>query len=86
MRTPEQIELNSKSILKAMNIIKSQLELLENEYQQNAIRCIGEKNETFTLMQTNLKNAWDSLNSLFHMEIDYAADLERELYEEEEMI
>lgn len=75
MRTIEQIQNNANQILNTMSGIKQQINLLENVYQKNALECIGQRCDAFDEMITNLKNAWNSMSTLYHMEIDFAHDL-----------
>lgn len=78
MRTIEQIQNNAKQILNTMRGIQAQINLLEDDYQKNALECIGQRCDTFDEIITNLKNAWTSLNTLYHMEIDLAIDLKHD--------
>lgn len=76
MRTPEQIKQNANNIFKLMDSLREQISLLENVYQVNAVELMGEPNEEWNNDIANLAKAIESLNTLAHMEIDYADDLE----------
>lgn len=75
MRTTEQIKNNSIHISNLMASLREQIALLENEYQSNAVKCTGSRNEDWDNDIANLKSAIASLNTLSHMESDYALDL-----------
>jgi hypothetical protein len=70
MRTKNQIQNNIDAIQTIMVSLEEQMELLEKEYQANAIKALGKRCEEFDKMKTSLKDAWDTLNSLQHMEYD----------------
>lgn len=76
MRTTKQIKNNSTHIFNLMANLHEQISLLENEYQTNAIQCTGSRNEDWDNDIANLTSAIASLNTLAHMEIDYASDLD----------
>lgn len=76
MRTPEQIRDNAAKILASICTIDAQLGLLAEEYQPNAVEMTGELNPLFTTITENLKDARSSLNTLWHMEIDLADNIE----------
>lgn len=76
MRTVEQIKNNGHNIFKLMAALREQINLLENEYQTNAIKNIGSRIEAWDIDISNLEAAIGSLNTLAHMEIDAASDIE----------
>lgn len=70
MRTVDEVKSNLAAIRAAMDTIKNQVSLLENEYQQNAEEITGERVGSWDDMIGNLNQAWQDLNTMFHMEID----------------
>lgn len=70
MRTLTEITSNISLISTTMHGLKSQIDLLDNEYQKAAIENTGEPYEGWTEMREKLQIAWDSLNQLWHMEVD----------------
>lgn len=76
MRNSEQIRENAQSIAELINQVDNQIQILENEYQQNAIKMTGCRCDSFDEIINNLKNARQSLNHLMHMEIDNSLELE----------
>ena len=70
MRTAEQIEQNIRNIRYAMDIISDQIELIRDDYQQNAIDVTGSECDAFTDIQESLEAANEKLNTLLHMEED----------------
>lgn len=76
MRTAEQIKSNGHNIFNLMAALREQINLLENEYQANAVENTGSRIEAWDNDIFNLEAAIGSLNTLAHMEIDTASDLE----------
>lgn len=76
MRTIEQVKTNARNIFKLMESLREQVALLDTEYQTNAVNLTGSRNEAWDNDIDNIKAAIASLNTLAHMEIDYADDLE----------
>lgn len=76
MRTIEEIKSNIASIEKTMSGIRQQIEILDKEYQQNAIENIGERDPDIDKMINNLRQSLESLNTHLHMERDFQFDLE----------
>ena len=74
MRTAEQIEQNIRNIRYAMDILSDQIELVRDEYQQNAIEMTGSECDTFTDIKEDLEDAYEKLNTLLHMEMDIEID------------
>lgn len=79
MRTLPEITANISKIHSAMQVLSTQINLLDTEYQQAAIDNIGEPYEVWSEMRDKLQTAWHTLNQLWHME----ADTELDLYAEE---
>lgn len=67
-----------------MGSLREQVSLLENEYQANAVKATGNRIEDWDKDIANLKAAIASLNSLAHMEDDFAQDIKaaKEMLEE----
>lgn len=84
MRTSTQIKNNAQSIYNLMGSLREQVSLLENEYQANAVKATGNRIEDWDKDIANLKAAIASLNSLAHMEDDFAQDIKaaKEMLEE----
>lgn len=70
MRTAEQIEQNIRNIRYAMGIIRDQIELVRDEYQQNAVYYTGSECDTFIDIAESLEDAHQKMNMLAHMEED----------------
>lgn len=70
MRTIDEVKANISDIYAAMATIKKQVSLLEEEYQPNAEEIIGERVGSWDEMIENLNQAWQDMNTMFHMEID----------------
>lgn len=75
MRTEAQIKANLKAIEETMKGLADQINLVENEYQDNAIHCTGSRCDAFDEILESLKSAKEQLSVLWHME----ADLEMEM-------
>lgn len=85
MRTLPEITSNISLISTTMRGLKSQIDLLDNEYQKAAIENTGEPYEGWTEMREKLQTAWDSLNQLWHMEADLESELKHPETEEEDI-
>lgn len=70
MRSFIELQSNIHSIKNAMDTIKSQIEILENEYQINAVSNLGEPYDIWNLISERLNIAWKDLNYIMHMELD----------------
>lgn len=70
MRTVDEVKSNLAAIRAAMDTIKNQVSLLEEEYQPNAEEITGERVGSWDDMIENLNQAWQDMNTMFHMEID----------------
>ena len=70
MRTINTINNNINTIASIRAALKAQIELLENEYQKNAIEISGERCDSYSDIQEKLEQANQALNILQHFEID----------------
>lgn len=70
MRAIDEVKANIAAIHAAMATIKKQVSLLEEEYQSDAVEITGERVGSWDDMIENLNQAWQDMNTMFHMEID----------------
>lgn len=70
MRTIDEIEDNILNVKSAIKFIDSQINLLEEEYQADAMECIGSRSITYDEMISKLTAAKEALDALYHMESD----------------
>lgn len=83
MRTKEIINQNITDIHSAMRTLQNQMTLLENEYQAVAIEQTGDRYYGWDEMKSKLQTAWDTLNQLWHMEVDIEQEMRAEEIERE---
>ncbi|MCM1022217.1 MAG: hypothetical protein NC403_08445 [Muribaculaceae bacterium] len=70
MRTVNDIADNRYDIRNAMRTIQQQIDLLENEYQHNAVESMDMRVAEWDEMKAQLEAARKALNTLWHMEGD----------------
>lgn len=75
MRTLSEITANISLISTTMRGLKTQIDLLNKEYQQAALDNCGSRCVEWAEMCEKMQAAWDSLNQLWHMEVDLELEL-----------
>lgn len=78
MRTLPEITANITNIQSAMQVLATQINVLDTEYQRAAIYNNGKPYEGWTIMRDKLQAAWQTLNQLCHMEADIELKLKVE--------
>lgn len=72
MRTEKDINENLRLLDQLKVGLKKQMDIIENDYQKTAVECTGMRCEAFDHIKTHLHDAWNALNTLWHMELDAA--------------
>lgn len=70
MRTAAEINTNIANLFDLNRNLAMQIEIIENEYQARTIEQISERCDFFDDMVAKLKSARETINALWHMEID----------------